>query len=57
MRAEYRREDLVKGVRGNYADRVAKCSMLALLNKLSSLHNTLPQTDGVIDDLRKDARY
>lgn len=57
MRTEYRREDLSKGVRGKYADRVAKCSILALLNKLSSLHNTLPQTDSVIDTLREDARY
>ncbi len=32
MRAEYRREDLGKGVRGKYFDRVSKGSNLVLLN-------------------------
>ncbi len=57
MRAEYRPEDLGKGMRGKYQDRYAKSTNLALLNKLSSLHKTLPQTDSVIDALREDARY
>jgi hypothetical protein len=32
MRAEYRREDLGKGVRGKYFERVSKGSNLVLLN-------------------------
>lgn len=32
MRAEYRREDLGKGVRGKYFERVAKGTNLVLLN-------------------------
>ena len=33
MRAEYRREDLGKGVRGKYFDRVSQGSNLVLLNE------------------------
>jgi hypothetical protein len=57
MRAEYRREDLGKSVRGKYAIRYAKGTNLALLKNLSLLHKTLPQTVSVIDALREDARY
>ncbi|MDO8208721.1 MAG: hypothetical protein Q7T38_13010 [Gallionella sp.] len=57
MRAGDKREDLGKGLRGKYADRVAKDSNLALLKNLCLLHKTLPQTDSVIDTLREDARY
>ncbi|HEX7454639.1 MAG TPA: hypothetical protein VF296_01225 [Gallionella sp.] len=57
MRAEYRHEDLGKGLRGKYANQYAKGTNLALLKNLSLLHKTLPQTDSVIDALREDARY
>ena len=49
MRAEYRREDLGKGVRGKYFDRVSKGSNLVLLS--DKVAKAFPNADAVNEAL------
>lgn len=49
MRAEYRREDLGKGVRGKYFERVSKGTNLVLLNE--KVAKAFPTTEAVNEAL------
>ncbi|MBI3375712.1 MAG: hypothetical protein HY017_28685 [Betaproteobacteria bacterium] len=49
MRAEYRREDLGKGVRGRYFERVSKGTNLVLLN--DSVAKAFPTAEAVNEAL------